>query len=718
MDDPEGFTINRPGSNIGKPADQPQAIPEVRYQFVDNFSYELGAHRLKFGTDISHITSDGYLYQNNPGVFTFTTDRPFDPADLSTYPVSFLKNEGDVTFKFTNTNVSLFAQDAWRVHQTLTLNVGVRYDMYRITGADMDAFNLAPRLGVAWDPFGTGKTTVRGGFGVFYNSIMFNVPIFTAFFANQRSILINNPGFPDPYSRPGTPGTVPISTYRAEGDDQAVPRTYSVTIGMQRELALGASAVARQPVAAPAPPDRVGENPKVTAAVEAARVWLEAERDFSQIPGVSAAIVHDQDVLWIGGFGHADLARKSSAGPDTLYSICSISKLFTSIAVMQQRDAGRLRLDDPVNRILPWLDIEVTSPDGGDITVEGLLTHASGLPRETNQAYWTGPDFVFPTREEIRAGLKRQKTLYPAETYFQYSNLGLTLAGEVAAQVAGRPYAELVRAQILDPLGMSSTFPEMPAGERGRRLATGYSAITRAGTRDDVPFFEARGVAPAAGYASTAADLARFASWQFRLLASGGTEVLKATTLREMQRVHWVDPDFETTWGLGFSVWRSSDKVFTGHGGSCPGFRSQVLLKPDEKIATIVLANAQGVDTSRLAQRMYDLVAPAIREAARARPDAPAPVPADPALTPYVGLYTSGFSGEIAVLRWEDGLATLGLPSADPARAIARLRRTGDHVFRRVRKDEALAEELVFEIGPDGRASRFTWHNNHYRRVR
>lgn len=239
VDDPEGFTINRPGSNIGKPANQPQAIPEVRYQFVDNFSYELGAHRLKFGTDISHITSDGYLYQNNPGVFTFTTDRPFDPADLSTYPVSFLKNEGDVTFKFTNTNVSLFAQDAWRVHQTLTLNVGVRYDMYRITGADMDAFNLAPRLGVAWDPFGTGKTTVRGGFGVFYNSIMFNVPIFTAFFANQRSILINSPGFPDPYSRPGTPGTVPISTYRAEGDDQAVPRTYSVTIGMQRELAPG-----------------------------------------------------------------------------------------------------------------------------------------------------------------------------------------------------------------------------------------------------------------------------------------------------------------------------------------------------------------------------------------------------------------------------------------------------------------------------------------------
>ncbi|MCU0257186.1 MAG: beta-lactamase family protein, partial [Vicinamibacterales bacterium] len=435
---------------------------------------------------------------------------------------------------------------------------------------------------------------------------------------------------------------------------------------------------------------RVADHPKVAAALEVVRVWLDAQRDFEQIPGLSAAIVHDQDVLWSGGIGYADLARKAPAAPDTLYSICSISKLFTSIAVMQQRDAGRLRLDDPVKTHLPWFDLHLAHPGSGDITVEGLLTHASGLPRESDHAYWTGPGFVFPTREEIIAGLRNQKTLYPAETYFQYSNLGLTLAGEVASAAAGRPYAELVRAAILDPLGLASTFPEMPVEHRGGRLATGYGAIGRDGTRAVMPLFQSRGIAPAAGYASTVADLSRFASWQFRLLARGGTEVLAANTLREMQRVHWVDPDFETTWGLGFSVWRSDGKTFCGHGGSCPGFRSQLLLRPEERVATIVMANAQGVDAGRFAQRMYDLVAPAIKEAASAKPGTPAPTPPDPSLSPYLGHYATGFSGEVAIVRWEDGLASLSLPATDPVRAITKLRKTGEHTFRRVRKDEAL----------------------------
>jgi CubicO group peptidase (beta-lactamase class C family) len=308
-----------------------------------------------------------------------------------------------------------------------------------------------------------------------------------------------------------------------------------------------------------------------------------------------------------------------------------------------------------------------------------------------------------------------QEILYPAETYFQYSNLGLTLAGEVVAAASGQSYADYVQRSILDPLGLRSTTPEMPERERGGRLAVGYSAITREGNRVPVPFFRARGIAPAAGYASTVEDLGRFASWQFRLLERGGTEVLRANTLREMQRVHWVDPDFETTWGLGFSVWRNDNKTFVGHGGSCPGFRTQLLLKPDEKVATIFLVNAQGVNTTQYAQRMYDIVAPAIKVAVK---DTVKLRPADPSVAPYVGNYASGFAGELAVVRWEDGLALVGLPTMEPLRGLMKLRKVGERTFRRVRRDDTLGETIVFEMGPDGRPTRLVWNSNYYRRTR
>jgi hypothetical protein len=239
--------------------------------------------------------------------------------------------------------------------------------------------------------------------------------------------------------------------------------------------------------------------------------------------------------------------------------------------------------------------------------------------------------------------------------------------------------------------------------------------MSREGRRVPVPFFQARGIAPAAGYASTVGDLGRFASWHFRLLGRGGSEVLRAHTLREMTRVHFVDPDFETTWGLGYAVWRNDNKTFVGHGGSCPGFRSQLLMKPDEKVATVFMANAQGVNTTQYAQRMYDIVAPAIKVAVK---DTVKLRPEDPALSAYVGVYDLGFGGETAIVRWEDGLAALFLPTMEPVRGLTKLRKVGEHTFRRVRRDDTLGEPIVFEMGPDGRPTRLVWHQNHYRRVR
>jgi len=473
--------------------------------------------------------------------------------------------------------------------------------------------------------------------------------------------------------------------------------------------------IASVSVRAAEPSPSPDDDPRVASAVELARAWLDAERAYEQVPGVSAAIVHDQKVLWSGALGLADVASGRKAEPGTIYSICSISKLFTSVAVMQLRDAGKLRLDDAVRSRLPWFRMVPGGSDGTEITVEGLLTHAAGLPRETDLPYWTGPDFTFPTHDQIVERVAGQKALYPAETYFQYSNLGLTLAGEIVSAISGVSYPDYVSKNILVPLKLASTTPEMPDSERGKRLATGYSALTRAGRRDPVRFFMGRGVAPAMGFASTAEDLARFASWQFRLLGGGGAEVLKTATLREMHRVHFVDPDFETMYGLGFAVWRSEKATLVGHGGECPGFRTQLLLQPDEKLAVAILANASGVEIRAWAEQVREIVAPALKAAAKEPGKGKTPAPE---LRKFAGTYSGApWGGETFVLPWEEGLAMLSLPSKNPMKDLIKMKKTGDLTFRRIRKDETLGEEIVFALGPDGKATRFTRHSNYSTRV-
>jgi hypothetical protein len=139
-------------------------------------------------------------------------------------------------------------------------------------------------------------------------------------------------------------------------------------------------------------------------------------------------------------------------------------------------------------------------------------------------------------------------------------------------------------------------------------------------------------------------------------------------------------------------------------------------MRPEDRIATVFMANAQGVAAAAWAQRLYDIVAPAVKAAVKEPGKGKAP---DPALRPYVGAYSvAPWGGEIAVLPWEDGLAVIDLPSMEPVKEMTRLRRTGEHTFRRVRKDDSLAEEIVFVMGADGRATHFQRHSSRWPRVR
>lgn len=453
-------------------------------------------------------------------------------------------------------------------------------------------------------------------------------------------------------------------------------------------------------------------HPEVMGALAVIDAWVDGRQMFERIPGISIGIVHDQDLLWASGYGYANLETERPADADTLYSICSISKLFTAIGIMQLRDENKLRLRDSVSDHLDWFDITQAHEGSGPVTIEGLMTHSSGLPRESDFPYWIGPDFPFPTREEMIERLDSQQTLYPSQHYFQYSNLGWSLAGEIVQERSGQEYDEYVQEHILDPLDLGSTRTYYPEDMRGEQLAVGYTGLHRDLSRDPVKPFFTRGITAAAGFTSSVNDLASFASWQFRLLDNGGEEVLAANTLREMHRVHWVDPDWKTTWGLGFSVRRADDTTYVSHGGGCPGYITSFTMVPKQKIAAVVLTNAGDGPAGSIAVNILNTIGAALEKAGTPSEDE------IPDFSKFEGNYESRpWGGEIAVRQWGDQLVVIDIPGNNLEEAMIKLKHDGGNTFIRLTDDDDTREPWVFELGDDGKAARISRHSGFLTRV-
>lgn len=447
---------------------------------------------------------------------------------------------------------------------------------------------------------------------------------------------------------------------------------------------------------------------EVASNIDLLSAWIEAQMAHSGQPGLSMGIVYDQELVWAGGFGYANVERKVAATPKTIYRIASITKLFTSTAILQLRDGGKLQLDDPIARHLPWFNVQNRYPDAPPITIRHLITHTSGLPREAAFPYWT--DANFPTREQIRQVLPQQETVLPTETEWKYSNLALSLAGEIVAALSGQDYADYVQQHILDPLGMSSTYVRSPEPNHPR-LATGYGRRLPDGSRGLSPFTDSQGLTAAFNMATTVEDLARFAMFQFRDGPAGGRQILRGSTLREMQRVHWLEPDWQAGRGLGFRILRQGDKTYIGHGGAVLGYRSRLCICPADKIAVVVLINADDGDPLLCAEKTFHWVGPAILKAVTPEPKAARP---DPAWQQYVGKYRSVW-GDTQVLILNGGLVTFAPFLPDPTLAVSKLVPVAEHTFRIETKDgfSAKGELVVFEMDDEGTVQRVKMGENY-----
>jgi CubicO group peptidase (beta-lactamase class C family) len=452
-------------------------------------------------------------------------------------------------------------------------------------------------------------------------------------------------------------------------------------------------------------------NHKLNDAIQLIDAWIEAQQAYDKIPGLSVGIVKDQQLIWSRGYGFSNVKKNLAATPATIYSICSMSKFFTSVAIMQLYDQGKLRLDDSVSAHLPSFKIQQQYKESGPITIRGLLTHSSGLPREADFPYWTGPDFKFPSEQQVADKVQKQKTLYPASTYIQYSNLGMTILGQIVEKVSGQPYDVYVEENILRPLRLGNTHPYLPASEFGNKMAVGYSSLKRDGTREMLPIFDPKGIKTAVGYSSTVEDLAGFASWQFRLLGNGGKEILKSSTLKEMQRVHFTDPDWRMQWGLGFAVWPQNGKTLVGLSGRCPGYRTTLLIDPEEKFAYIVMLNSME-NPHLLAIQMRNIILKGQTENASEGSKVN--------LEAYTGLYNAQpWSSEKRIISWYGYLAIVDLPSTTPLEDMTLLYHVKDDTFRRIRRDETLGEEFTFERNPTtGKVQRMWFHSNFAEKIK
>ncbi|HSM03602.1 MAG TPA: serine hydrolase domain-containing protein [Longimicrobiales bacterium] len=414
------------------------------------------------------------------------------------------------------------------------------------------------------------------------------------------------------------------------------------------------------------------EDPDVQAQIGLFSAWLDGQLEIRGLPGVVVGVVAGDDLVWAEGFGHADIEADRPMDTDTRFRMASHSKLFTATAIMQLREEGRLRLDDPVTDYLPWFTFQAAAPDDPPVTIEHLLTHSSGLPREAGP-HWT--EWDFPTADEVRALMPEREAPFSPEVRWKYSNLAYTVAGMVVEEVSGSSWADYLQVNIFDPLGMSASSVDEP----DPLLATGYGSRMPDGSREVIPFVDARGMAAATGLTSTVEDMARFVSAQFREGPRGGERLLSTASLREMHRVRMLESTWTRGQGIGFSVQRVDGEIYIGHGGGYPGYTTQTIIHPDSRVGVIVLTNTNDSNPGQIATELMETVGQALAEATAEEPEA---VAWDPAWERFAGVYRSRW-GTTRVLVMNERLVTMN-PWASSLGDPVELEPLGDGTFRMV----------------------------------
>lgn len=329
-----------------------------------------------------------------------------------------------------------------------------------------------------------------------------------------------------------------------------------------------------------------------------------------KVPGVAIAIVRNDSVIHVRGYGVRRLGTADSVDAQTLFAIGSSSKAFTATSVAMLVDEGKVRWDDKATQYLPGFQL-FDSYATRELTVRDLLSHRSGLSR--GDLMWYGSAY---SRDDI---LRRVRFLEPSWGFrerFGYQNIMVLAAGQIVAAESGMSWDDFVRTRIFQPLGMSSSSTSIKALEGRPDVASPHAEIDD--TVRTIPWRNIDNIGPAGSINSNVTDMAQWVRFNLAGGKAGGKQLVTDGNLNELRiantamRIEGPNrilfPDVHLmSYGMGWFLQDYRGRLVVQHGGNIDGMSAMVAMMPEENLGMVILTNMNGTPlTSVLMYRAFD----------------------------------------------------------------------------------------------------------------
>jgi CubicO group peptidase (beta-lactamase class C family) len=333
--------------------------------------------------------------------------------------------------------------------------------------------------------------------------------------------------------------------------------------------------------------------------------YVQWEMEGHGIAGLAAVIVKDDAIAWTGRFGYADLEAMTPVTENTLFLVASISKTIVTVPIMQLAEERVIQLDAPVDAYLPYAVRHPGFPDV-PITARMLLTHSSGLEDDfIKLAMAMDPGMAPTTLAEFSEQYVTPGGALDGEhnwgarpgTDWSYCNAAYGVLGHLAEVAGGASLPELTRTGVREPLGMTQS-GWLGADVSADAMAVGYTWNGRAYTELE---YEVMSYYPAGGFATSVAELSRFLRAFIRLGELDGARILEEETVHAMREPQV--PSIASGQGITWSYERLAGATWLGHSGATLGGSAQMLFRPDDGTAIIVLTNSDAYVLARLGIR-------------------------------------------------------------------------------------------------------------------